>query len=277
MEAQHLPKAARYAVERHRLLRALDRARREEQDIKDRLFSHVSHELRSPLNVIYQFTSILLDGLAGDLLPKQREYVETVYRNAHQLTKMIGDLFDVTRAGTGVLRVEARKLSLETVVLDVADEHRPTATSREVSLEIDIAHDLPAVLGDPERLRQVLTNLVDNALKFTPPSGEIRIRARLNPDTDSEVLVSVKDTGVGIPTDALELVFERLHQEQNGQWASRKGLGLGLYICRELITRHGGRIWATSEDQGGSTLWFTLLTFREEVALPRTAPAQTGG
>jgi signal transduction histidine kinase len=258
VDADLLARSLRHAIERHRMAEELERARNQQLQMKDRFLSHVSHELRSPLTAIYQFVTIVLDGLGGDLTAEQREYLEVALRNVKQLRTMIADLLDATRAETGKLRIDPRQISIGEAVQEATLAVRKPAGERSLTVSTDVPVDLPSVYADPERIRQVLANLLDNAMKFTPAGGAIQVRATESTDEVGTVRVSVSDTGSGISPQARERIFDRLHQEPDATQSSRRGLGLGLYICRELVTQQGGRIWVESEAGQGSTFHFTL-------------------
>jgi signal transduction histidine kinase len=258
VDGQLLMRAMRYAIERQRLSGALDQSRQEQLKLKDRFFSHVSHELRSPLTAIHGFVSILLDGLGGDLTSKQREYLDITLRNTNQLKMMIGDLLDATRLQVSKLVIEPQRLSLLDVVPEILQTMVLNADAKHLVLSANLCGFLPPVQADPYRIRQILGNLIDNAIKFTPEHGEVHVRASVYEVDPTFLYVAVRDTGIGISPEATGMVFDRLYQEANAVEASRKGLGLGLYICRELVEAHGGRIWVESEIEQGSTFFFTL-------------------
>jgi signal transduction histidine kinase len=248
-------------TERKQAEEALEHVREDEMRFKDEFLSHVSHELRSPLTAIKQFTTILLGGLAGELNKEQREYEEIVLRNIQQLQSMIDDLLEVTRLGTGKLTVEAESVSVANAVADTFNTLQGTARAKGVTLSCELPADLPRAHADQTRLRQILIILLDNAIKFTPEAGAVVVRARPLPEDLRFLLVEVSDTGCGITSEIAERLFERLFQVSERIQTSRKGLGLGLYICKELVTRQGGRIWAKGQPQKGSTFSFTLPVF----------------
>ena len=256
-----LVRSIRYAIERHRLVTELDRGRQQQLKIKDQFLSHVSHELRSPLAVIHQFVTILLDRLAGGLTPDQNEYLEIVLRNVNQLRRMIEDLLEVTRAEAGKLGIYPQLIPLDEVIADVAAGTRVAAVGKGIQLTEEVSLDLPFAYADPNRLRQILMNLLDNAVKFTPEGGRITVRAMAHWEDSHFLCVSISDTGCGIAPDEKEKIFEAMYQAKDAFPMTRKGLGLGLYICKELVTRHGGKIWAESERGRGSTFSFTLPIF----------------
>jgi signal transduction histidine kinase/DNA-binding NarL/FixJ family response regulator len=236
----------------------LDRSRRQQLELKNQVLSHVSHELRTPLTAAYQFVTILKRGLAGDLQPQQKEYVEDIERNLKQLRTMIGDLLDSSRAESGKMTITVQCLVLQETVAEVVRMAHSAAAEKGVSLRAELPGDLPPVDADPPRVRQVLTNLLDNAQKFTPSGGSITIRARSFEPDPNFVCVSVTDTGRGIDPSEHQRIFSRLAQVDHPSEESRKGLGLGLFICREIVRRHGGDIGVESEPGAGSTFYFTL-------------------
>lgn len=245
-------------TQRKLALAELEQTRRQQLELRDQFLSHVSHELRSPLTAIYQFVTILLDELAGDLSTEQREYLEIVLRNASQLRTMIEDLLEVTRVQTGKLSIEAQPTSIVELIDETVNCLRTLAGAKGIALSADVSAHLPLVYGDPQRIRQILRNLIENGIKFTPDHGTITIRAHLSDEEQHAIRIAVADTGCGISPEECEKIFERLYQGTSSIKASRKGLGLGLSICRELVSRHGGRIWVESQLGHGSTFFFTL-------------------
>jgi nitrogen-specific signal transduction histidine kinase len=245
-------------MERQALLRSLDMSRKQQLEFKNRFLSHVSHELRTPLTCIHQFVTILMDGLAGEINPDQREHLNTIFRSVNQLGAMVRDLLEASRAESGKIRIERRCVSIAELMHTAAAIMRAIAEEKHVSLEIKADANDPIVHGDPDRILEVLINLVDNGIKFTPENGTVTVQAnRIETDPDF-VCVSVTDTGCGIEPEARALIFERLYQASDAIDNGRKGLGLGLYITKELINLHGGQIWVASEPGQGSTFSFTL-------------------
>jgi PAS domain S-box-containing protein len=225
---------------------------------KDEFLSHVSHEIRAPLSAITHFTTIMLDGLAGEITAEQREFEQIVLKNARQLQSMIVDLLEVTRLENGKLSVAPETLSVYDAVSDILNTLRGNATASGVGLSSEFSKSLSAAYADPTRLRQILIILVDNAIKFTPRGGDIRIQVQPWNDDPEFLCIEVSDTGSGIEPGKVERIFERLYQASDNQQAVQKGLGIGLFICKELVTRQGGQIWVKSELQKGSTFSFTL-------------------
>lgn len=248
LEAQHL-----------RLAQANRDLARKNREIQS--FYHVvSHELKTPLMVIREFTSILLDGLAGPILDAQREHLGLVRDNCDHMATLVNDLLDFCRLENGQITLHPEAVDVGALVQRVLRNMAPIAESKGITLAAEAAPGLSAVRADPHRLRQVLDNLVVNALKFTPAGGSVRLAVAAEPGPPRRLGVSVVDTGVGIPADQVERVFERFHQVDGGSSGRPHGLGLGLTLCRGLVELHGGEIGVTSAPGKGSTFRFTLPT-----------------
>jgi signal transduction histidine kinase len=261
IENRALPRALRHSIERHRMQTETALIQTHQMQFKDEFLSHVSHELRSPLTAIYQFTTILLDGLAGELKPEQHEYMGSVLRNVKQLQSMINDLLEVTRVQAGKLVVEPQCTSVDNAIAYAVNTLRAAATNKGITLSSDIMPQLPSVYADPIRVRQILIILIDNAIKFTPANGWVKVQARRLEEDPTLLVLEVSDSGCGISPQMTERIFERLLQATDPALEGRKGLGLGLYICKELVMRLGGRVWASSTLGEGSTFSVTLPIF----------------
>jgi PAS domain S-box-containing protein len=248
-------------TERKQAAAALEEIRQGQMRFKDEFLSHVSHELRSPLTAIKQFSTILLNGWAGEMNTEQRQYQQIVLKNIHQLQSMIDDLLEVTGLETGKLTVELESVSVIDAMADTCNTLQETARAKGVALSCEPALDLPPAYADQTRLRQVLIILIDNAIKFTPAGGAVTLRARLLEHDPRSLLLEVADTGCGLDPEIAERIFERLYQVSERIQVSRKGLGLGLYICKELVTRLGGAIRVESPPNKGCTFSFTLPVF----------------
>jgi signal transduction histidine kinase len=264
IENRALPRVLRYAIERHQMLAETDRIRSQQLLLKDEFLSHVSHELRSPLTSIYSFSTIISDGLAGRTSPEQDEYLQIILRNVRQLQSMIEDLLEVTQAETGKLNIELQCVSVTEAITDALDTVRGAAAAKKISLVFDPPAHLPLAHSDPTRLRQILIILFDNAVKFTPADGAVTVHLRVSGEDSNFLLAEVSDTGCGISQEASERIFEHLYQVANSSQAGRKGLGLGLHIAKELVTRMGGKIWVNSEIKKGSRFFFTAPIFSLE-------------
>jgi signal transduction histidine kinase len=174
---------------------------------------------------------------------------------------MIDELLEVARSETASLRIQYQQLNLKDLLSRTVQSLQSIAKAKNICLERAVfPDDLPEAYGDPSRIEQVLLNLFDNALKFTPAEGVIRTRAHLLTEKPGFIRVAVEDTGCGVAEEARERVFERFQQEPQAIESSRSGLGIGLYLSKELIDRHGGDIWVASQPGQGSTFFFTLPT-----------------
>src|ERR1700681_4638618 len=261
IENRALPRALRHAIERHRMQTETDLIRTDQMKFQDEFLSHVSHELRSPLTAIYQFVTILLDRLAGELNLEQHEYLQIVLKNVKQLEAMISDLLEVTRVQAGKLTIELQCTSVSDAIIYTINTLQGAATAKGVTLSSDTDCRLPSANADPTRVQQILIILVDNAIKFTATGGAVKVQTRVFEEDPGFVLVEVSDTGCGISPDMTERIFEHLYQITDPGQAGRKGLGLGLYISKELVARQGGKIWVSSERQKGSHFFFTVPIF----------------
>ena len=212
-DGRQLGRTMRYAVERQALLTSLDQSQKQQLQFKDQFLSHVSHELRTPLTSAHQFITILLDELAGPLASEQRGHLETVLRSVNQLRVMIGDLLEATRADSGKIRIEPRCVVIGEVIQQAVAMLKATAGEKRVGLEVRLDARIPLIWADPDRVLQALTNLIENAIKFTLPEKSILVEARLIDLDPGFVYVSVEDAGSGIRPEAKALIFERLFQD----------------------------------------------------------------
>jgi signal transduction histidine kinase len=248
-------------TERKKIAMVLEESREERVHLQEKLLSHVSHELRTPLAAIYLFTTNVLDGLLGDLTPDQHEHLTFALDNINQLKSMVGDLLEITRVETHKLTVQLQHVSPAKVIAEVLGTCRANAVGKNISLRSEVAPDLPFLWADHARVRQILTNLIENGIKFTPENGTVTVECRRLAEEHDFLCLSVSDTGCGISPENCEIVFDRLAQVKSSIETSRSGLGLGLFISRDLVTRHGGRIWVESQPGQGSTFFFTLPVF----------------
>jgi PAS domain S-box-containing protein len=247
--------------ERRKIATALEETRQERAHLQEEFISHVSHELRTPLTAIYFFTTNLLDGLFGELNSDQREHIVLALDNVKQLKEMVNDLLDITRVETRKLVIEPQRASPARLISGVLSTCFTNAAAKSINLRFEAMASLPFVWAEPARVRQILTNLIDNGIKFTPDGGTIRVHAQLFAEDNGCLRLWVADTGCGISPENLEIVFDRLAQVRTSSDTSRSGLGLGLFIARELVVLHGGRIWVESQVGNGSTFYFTLPVF----------------
>jgi phosphoserine phosphatase RsbU/P len=260
-DGRQLGRAMRYAVERQGLLTALDISRKQQVQFKDHFLSHLSHELRTPLACADQFLRILLDELAGPLASEQRNHLETILRSVNQVRVMTRDLIEATRAESGETFLEPRCVVISEVIEQAVAVLRVTAGKKRISLEVRLDPRIPPLWADPDRVFQALINLIENAIKFSPPEKSILVEARLMDLDPGFVHVSVEDTGSGIRPEAKVLTSEHRVQIQGGIDGSEASGCAGLYITKELVRLHGGRLWAESQPGYGSTVSFTLPLF----------------
>jgi len=260
----------RQVAQRTEQLRAaLDQAQLADRRKSDFLAS-VSHELRTPLNAIIGFSTVLLDGIDGPLSPPQREDVQSINRNGRFLLHLINELLDLAKIEAGHLTLNVAPVSLAALAGEVADTVQALLHDPAVALHCALPDDLPLVLADADRVRQILLNLLSNAAKFTE-RGSITVGAYLLDEVREDgqvapaVAITVADTGVGIPPERQHDVFTEFVQLHNGRLRAR-GTGLGLAIVRKLVEAQAGRVWVDSQPGAGSTFTFTLP------AIARPAP-----
>lgn len=213
----------------------------------------VSHDLRNPIGAILSSAEILLEdasqvGLSGEA----RELVELIKRNAETSMRLISDILDMERIAEGKIQLQLSKNQIDDIIKESVESFSHSASSKRILLKHSSSRVRNSILCDKDRIAQVLSNLIGNALKFTPAGGSVIVEAQ---QTESEVLISVSDTGPGIPDDQKIRIFERFAQIGNKQ---RTGLGLGLYLSKMFVESHSGKIWVTSIPGSGSTFWFTL-------------------
>lgn len=230
-----------------------DRTRELEQatKIQSQFLATVSHELRTPLTSIIAFTELLQKQATEG---KQREYLEDVHESSRRLLDMVNNLLDLSRLEAGRLELFTDLVELPELIYDVVRTLRPLADQKDIRLEVEPIPPLPLVLIDPLRIRQVLMNLVGNAVKFTPSGGMVAVGAQPQPGW---VEVSVSDTGPGVAPADQALIFEAFRRVESAH-GHHPGSGLGLALCRNLVELHGGRIWVEAAPGGGSTFRFTL-------------------
>jgi two-component system, sensor histidine kinase and response regulator len=272
VSAKALERAISNAVEQARLRAALEEQRRmlaqtnadlRRQHAEIRSFYHVlSHEMKTPLTVIWESVAIVLDGLVGPLTAQQRRHLHLAKDGCAQIALGLNDLLDAARLETGKLRITLRAVAIGAVVERAVAAMTPTVQAKGIGLQPMIARDLPDVWIDELRIAQVLGNLLSNAVKFSPAGGTVSVRVSPDPLRPLWVCVSVRDTGPGIEPAQRDSIFDRLYQVRHDDAGIEGGLGLGLYICRELVRLHGGEIWVESTEGQGSTFTFTLPTER---------------
>jgi len=250
-----------HAYERERIaMRHMEAA----EAFKARFLSNMSHELREPLNTAIGFSRLLLKGIDGPLNDRQRQDVEQIYQDSQNLLGLINDILAISQLQAGLMELRLQPVRLADMVEAVLPTASALVRGKDVAFETDVPEDLPQLRADPDRLRQVLVHLINNAAKFTD-SGVIMLRAWVNEEYG---YVSVQDTGVGIPREDRERIFTQF-EKGNG---NPSGVGLGLALCKEFIELHGGSIWVDSEVGVGSTFTFSVpIGAEDEVGVSLTA------
>jgi PAS domain S-box-containing protein len=220
---------------------------------RDDMIGIVSHDLRNPVNAIKMLTGVMLDRDGSEIKPAEMaDYAGVIRQAAEQMDSLIRDLLDVTRVEAGRLVVAPTRQETEELLSDTLRTLAPVAQEKGLTLRLSAPDAIPDVDADPERFRQAVSNLVGNAVKFSPSGGEIMVRVA---SLDNEVLFSVSDSGRGMTPDQLAHAFDRFWQSSR---TDRQGAGLGLAIAKGIIEAHGGRIWAESSPGNGSTFYFTV-------------------
>jgi signal transduction histidine kinase/ActR/RegA family two-component response regulator len=231
--------------------------------LKEDFLATLSHELRTPLNALLGWSHMLKSAALDDAT--RRRALESVERNAHAQAVLINDLLDVSRVMSGKLRLDERPVDLQAVVLAAVDALRPAARAREIDLGVSLAPLSGEVIGDPDRLQQVVWNLLTNAVKFTPPRGRVELAVE---PCGGAVQIVVSDNGAGIDRAFLPYVFERFRQGDSSTTRSHGGLGLGLAIVRHLVDLHGGTVTVESEGAGRGSRFTVTLPLRPAPASP---------
>ncbi|MSP62371.1 MAG: HAMP domain-containing histidine kinase [Myxococcales bacterium] len=258
-ELQHRNERLEHAVRR---LEELDK-------IKSSFLATVSHELRTPLTSVIGYSEMLLEGLVGPLNPEQREYVTTVMEKGEQLLSIITGILDISRIEAGGISLDRCRFDVGEVIFSALSTVAPTARRKRLVVEAELGPLLPHVHGDRNKVRQVLINLVGNAVKFTPEGGRVVVRAdvtslrrpsdpAVDPGGERGLRIAVVDSGIGIPTAAMARIFDPFFQVDGSSTREFGGTGLGLSIVKSFITAHGGMVWASSSPGSGSTFFVTL-------------------
>lgn len=235
-------------------------AQKELEQMKSNFVSVISHELRTPLHSIGGFIDIMLMEKAGSINDDQRDYLETVKDQTNYLNRLIEDLLEFNRLESGQIQLRLEEVEIGTLLREIVETLRPVAKKRRLTLTNNVEKPFATITADKGRLRQVFTNLIDNALKFTSTNGSVTVSAARD---ETGVEIAVEDTGIGIPPEELNHIFERFYQVDTGRTRKYHGAGLGLAIVKHIIVQHGGAVWADSIVGEGSTFF---------VLLPNTPP-----
>lgn len=234
---------------------------------KSEFVSLVSHELKVPMTSIRGYNQLMADGMVGEVNEQQADFLARVELNVQRMMTLVSDLTDISRIETGQLNLDYDVVELDDVVEEVVTSSQANIEAKEQSISVILPQDLPTVWGDKNRLTQVMTNLVSNANKYTPDGGDISINAKMLEARTSQgaldkdcVLVSVKDTGIGIHPDDFPKMFQKFFRSDDEKTRQAQGTGLGLTITKNLVELQGGSIWFESEFRKGTTFFFTIPT-----------------
>jgi len=223
--------------------------------LKSEFVSHVSHELKTPLTSIKGYVDNLRDRIVGDLNERQEEYLERVGKNTDRLIRMIDDLLNISRIESGKMTLNFSNLIMSELIEEVSRGLRPLATQKKIEMSFMKSDGDDHVMADRDKIEQAVINLVNNAILYTPPGGKVMIYMEHD---QGYIKTCIRDTGVGIPTEEQPLIFDRFYRLEKDSILEPRGTGLGLYITRNVIEMHGGKIWVTSEVGKGSEFTFTL-------------------
>ncbi|MFZ2493184.1 MAG: ATP-binding protein [Thermoanaerobaculia bacterium] len=254
--AELLAERASLAIENARLYTEQVDARRKMEDLsrlKDEFLSIASHELRTPVTSIKGYTQLAKTLIKEGDLDTSEEYLDIALDQIDRMARLILELLDVSRIETGRLEIRREEIEWPQFVGEVVQRHRAAVSER--SFHVNGPNGRRTVIGDRDRLEQVLGNLVENAVKYSPDGSDITIAVD---DRGGQVVTSVTDRGIGIPADEMSQVFERFHRGRHVSSTNFGGLGLGLYITKQIVERHGGSIWVESREGSGTTFFFSL-------------------
>jgi len=241
-------------LERRKLILETESLRREKKLMEENFITMVSHQLRSPLVAILQYFEVILGGMVGEISGKQKEMIQKAQIRLENLMSLINDWLDVAKLDSGQIIDKLKLLSLKKVIKKVLEDMQPLARENDILLELRSSPGNENVLGDEESLKQVISNLVTNAIRYNKPKGKVVITIKENKDF---IATEVQDTGIGIAKEHLPLIFDQFYRVSRAESQKVKGTGLGLSIAKKIVDAHAGSIQVSSELGKGST--FTVL------------------
>lgn len=230
---------------------------KELDQMKSQFLSNVTHELRNPIGAVKQSISVILEETAGPLTEPQRKFLSNAKRNLDRLGALIDDILDLAKLEAKKMEIHPKPTTIAAVIDEVCETLDTWAKNKGITFARDVQADLPEITIDPDRIIQVMINIISNAIKFTPKDGTITVGARLSGSAE-QMEISVADTGVGIPAEDLPKIFGKFQQAKNRSRGDKSGTGLGLTIAQELVHLHGGEISVDSKEGRGTTFTFTL-------------------
>ena len=223
--------------------------------LKSEFISIVSHQLRSPLSNLKWTIELLMSGKLGMIGERQIEYFKIIKENSNRMHELVSDLLTVSRIESAKLPFKEEEFSMQELVRHLINEYKPLISAYNVKLVFNESNDLPHVFSDPSRIKLVMENLLDNAVRYTKKRGEVKIELS---QKNSNICFSIKDSGVGIPEKDKKYIFQKFFRSENALKHQTKGSGLGLYISKAIIKKAKGKIGFQSIENKGSTFWFTL-------------------
>ncbi len=225
---------------------------------RNEFLSLVSHQMRSPLTGTKYIFEIMLSGKTDPITPNQTELLTQGYRANERMLLLVNDLLSLTRMADGDTPFDYADCDIDALIKEVIDEITPNAKKKSIRILKEFpTQPLPHIQCDEKKIRFVISNLIDNAVKYTPSAGTITVTARTE-ENNRNILISVADTGIGIPEEEMDKLFTKFYRASNANSSSKIGTGLGLYIARNIVDRHYGRIWVESEQHKGSTFFVSL-------------------
>ena len=231
------------------------------EEMRADLISIASHQLRTPLSEIKGLTSLIDTGIGGSVTPRQKEYLSLINIATERMLKLVNDLLDISRIEQGRMKLSIQRVNLGILAKEVSQQFLSKAQAQRQNLQVTIdPQSLPNVLADPEKTTEIMSNLIDNALKYTPSGGTILVRVLLDRD---KVWFLVRDSGVGIPKEKQKDLFKKFSRIQSPLAKTVSGTGLGLYVAKQLTERQGGKVYVDSQDGQGSTFSFFLPVAKE--------------
>ncbi|WP_342304846.1 PAS domain S-box protein [Methanolobus sp. ZRKC5] len=222
---------------------------------KSEFIANISHELRTPLNSIIGFSDIMLDGIAGELVPQQEGFMHHISNSGHHLLTLINDILDVSKIEAGKMNLRFDMVDVKTIIDEIVTMTQTLTSEKKITVGIELPENMPKILADKSKLKQILYNLIGNAIKFTDNCGKIIIRTEVD---DGIIRISVIDTGIGISRNDLKKLFKPFIQIDSSISRKYEGTGLGLALVKELVELHSGKIWVESELGNGSTFIFEI-------------------
>ncbi len=223
--------------------------------MKSEFVKIVSHQLRSPITNLNWVIDILMSGELGKVEGKQTEYFKILKENSNRMIDLVRDLLTVSRIEEGSLMIKKEKISIEPIVKKIISRFKPLVSASNVEIKLEAGENLPSVFVDAHQIEIIIENLFDNAIRYIKGEGEIKIKLEQRNKT---LYFEIKDTGVGIPKDDQKFIFQKFFRSENAVRQQTQGSGLGLFIAKSIIERSDGQIGFESEENKGSTFWFTL-------------------